>query len=479
MTENKVKTEKNTAPETGAVILAAGYSSRMKKFKSLLPVGGMSAVERVISCAQKAGIKEIVLVTGYRRELLEPVIRKYGIREAYNTDFDKGMFSSIQAGTRAMDGKAGGFFLMPVDCPAIRQDIFDGLAARAESIMAGGSDRFMVPCYMGKKGHPLFVPSAYFSEILAHDGTNGLKGITDKYDEKMDRIEVESESVILDMDDEAGYREVCAYVESGCRETPLSELAAGHRFILLRHGQIRQHKEKIFLGQTDVPLSDLGRQQAAEAGKRLKSEGLNTNRIYTSDLSRALETAQIVADIIATASSADTAFSADAQTSPAHVDASRAEAQAGRRIAPQTQASPSSEGMQIITEPGFREMALGAWDGRYISEIKAEYPEAYERRGRDIQKFKFDHNSENFYDLRYRVLKTLKEILKVENARIPADADNSEKSGTSEAREDIFIVAHKGVIRVIIEALECPDETNPEACLHSLDNGEFKILSCR
>ena len=452
MTENKVKTEKNTAPETGAVILAAGYSSRMKKFKSLLPVGGMSAVERVISCAQKAGIKEIVLVTGYRRELLEPVIRKYGIREAYNTDFDKGMFSSIQAGTRAMDGKAGGFFLMPVDCPAIRQDIFDGLMARAESIMSGGSDRFMVPCYMGKKGHPLFVPSAYFSEIIAHDGTNGLKGITDKYDEKMDRIEVESESVILDMDDEAGYREVCAYVESGCRETPLSELAAGHRFILLRHGQIRQHKEKIFLGQTDVPLSELGRQQAAEAGKRLRSEGLNTNRIYTSDLSRALETAQIAADAL-TNEAASTR--ADAQT------------------------ASSSEGLQIITEPGFREMALGAWDGRHISEIKAEYPEAYERRGRDIQKFKFDHNSENFYDLRYRVLKTLKEILKAENARIPADADNSEKSGTSEAREDIFIVAHKGVIRVIIEALECPDETNPEACLHSLDNGEFKILSCR
>ena len=423
-TENKEKLT-NTAPAIGAVILAAGYSSRMKKFKPLLPVDGMSAVERVICCAQNAGISDIALVIGYQRELLEPIIEEYGIDEAHNADFDSGMFSSIQAGVRAMKGKADGFFLMPVDCPVIRQDIFDGLLAQAkESLAAGAADRMMVPCYMGKKGHPLFIPAYYFDEILSHDGTNGLKGVTDKYDDKLDRIEVESESVILDMDDEEGYEEVCAYAEGGFKEIPLSELAAGRRFILLRHGQIKQHKEKIFLGQTDVPLSELGRQQAAEAGEKLKAElsgagadgrGSWSGRIYTSDLSRASETAEIVA--------------------------SKLESDGTQRV-------------DVIMEPGFREMALGEWDGKYISEIKEKYPEAYERRGRDIFKFKIGNNSENFYDLGYRVLKTLKKIL-------GADKD------------DIFIVAHRGVIQMISCALTGRD---PKDRWPDIGNGEYLIL---
>lgn len=426
MTENKIPgsgpageadrfagSENSSAPVTGAVILAAGYSSRMKKFKALLPVNGISAVERVISLAKNAGISEIALVTGYRCELLAPIAEKYGISEVYNADFDSGMFSSIQTGVKAMKGKVNGFFLMPVDCPAVRPDIIDGLLARTGELAA---DHMMVPCYMGKKGHPLFIPSCYFDEILSHDGTRGLKGVTDKYDDKLDRIEVESESVILDMDDEEGYKEVCAYVEGGFKETPLSGLAAGHRFILLRHGQIEQHKEKIFLGQTDVPLSELGRQQAAEAGERLKARfkaelTAAPAKIYTSDLSRAAETAEIVAGALGVT--------------------------------------------DIRREPGFREMALGEWDGKFISEIKEKYPEAYERRGKDIFKFKFGQNSENFYDLRYRAVKTLKKILEEDDAK------------------DIFVVAHKGVIQMIAGALagRPVEDRWPD-----IANGEYIIL---
>ena len=414
-TKNRINGN-GSAPVIGAVILAAGYSSRMKKFKALLPVDGISAVERVISCARDAGISEIVLVTGYRRELLAPVAEKYGIEEAYNGLFDKGMFSSIQTGTKAIADRVDGFFLMPVDCPVIRPDILKDLCERAAKDVAGGGDRFKVPCYMGKKGHPLFVPSSYAEEIISHGGARGLKGVTEKYEDRLDRIEVESESVILDMDDEEGYKEVCAYAEGGFKETSLSELAEGHRFILVRHGQIKQHREKIFLGQTDVPLSEKGKEQAEAAGKALARENTDTDRIYTSDLSRAFETAMIVAE---------------------------------------------AAGISNVRKvPGFREMALGEWDGKYISEIKEKYPEAYERRGKDILKFKFGNNSENFYDLRYRVLKTLKAVLKEENA-LP------------DRNRDILIVAHKGVIQMIACALTGRNEEDrwPE-----IENGGYVII---
>ena len=53
-----------------AVIMAAGYSSRMKSFKPLLAVGGETAVERLIRAAKEAGIHRLVVVTGHERQRL-------------------------------------------------------------------------------------------------------------------------------------------------------------------------------------------------------------------------------------------------------------------------------------------------------------------------------------------------------------------------------------------------------------------------
>ena len=48
-----------------AVILAAGYSSRMGDFKPLLPVGKMTAVERLIKEAEKVACGKVIVVTGF------------------------------------------------------------------------------------------------------------------------------------------------------------------------------------------------------------------------------------------------------------------------------------------------------------------------------------------------------------------------------------------------------------------------------
>ena len=66
----------NSNNNTGiaAVILSAGYSSRMKRFKPLLPVGETTAVQKLVRSVKDAGIGRIVTVTGYSRELLRPVL---------------------------------------------------------------------------------------------------------------------------------------------------------------------------------------------------------------------------------------------------------------------------------------------------------------------------------------------------------------------------------------------------------------------
>jgi len=70
---------------------------------------------------------------------------------------------------------------------------------------------------------------------------------------------------------------------------------------LVRHGQSEWNVLRLTQGQTPhPPLTDLGREQAAAAAYRIKADlgGASIARVVSSDLSRAAETAAIVADLI-------------------------------------------------------------------------------------------------------------------------------------------------------------------------------------
>ena len=121
-------------------------------------------------------------------------------------------------------------------------------------------------------------------------------------------------------------------------------------------------------------------------------------RIYASDLTRAKETADIIAGEI------NSAF-------------------------PQL-AEMTGGPIRVRADEGLREISLGSWDGHPISEIAEKYPEEYERRGRDIYSFKI-RGAESFYDMQYRVLAAFRNILRNDDAK------------------DIIIVAHSGVIRAL------------------------------
>ncbi|MDK2962499.1 MAG: hypothetical protein PWP20_1625 [Eubacteriaceae bacterium] len=64
------------------------------------------------------------------------------------------------------------------------------------------------------------------------------------------------------------------------------------KIILIRHGQPIQHQDKIFLGQTDIGLSDQGREDGQKAFEQLTKRKIT--RIYTSPLKRARETGEII-----------------------------------------------------------------------------------------------------------------------------------------------------------------------------------------
>jgi broad specificity phosphatase PhoE len=65
------------------------------------------------------------------------------------------------------------------------------------------------------------------------------------------------------------------------------------RILLLRHGESEWNAQGRWQGHGDPSLTELGRAQAREAGAQLASAGIE--RIVSSDLARAFETAQLVA----------------------------------------------------------------------------------------------------------------------------------------------------------------------------------------
>jgi 2,3-bisphosphoglycerate-dependent phosphoglycerate mutase len=69
-----------------------------------------------------------------------------------------------------------------------------------------------------------------------------------------------------------------------------------HKLILLRHGQSDWNLKNLFTGWTDVDLTELGRQEALEAGRLIQAEGLDFDIAYTSVLKRAIRTLWIVMD---------------------------------------------------------------------------------------------------------------------------------------------------------------------------------------
>lgn len=99
---------------------------------------------------------------------------------------------------------------------------------------------------------------------------------------------------------------------------------------MIRHGETEWNATRRAQGQVDVPLNDAGRLQAEEAAAQL--DGVSLVGVYSSDLSRAVDTAEPIA---------------------------------------------RSQGLEIVTDPAFREIDQGDWEGLALDEIRSRWPELW------------------------------------------------------------------------------------------------------
>lgn len=165
-----------------------------------------------------------------------------------------------------------------------------------------------------------------------------------------------------------------------------------------RHGQTDWNVAMRVQGTTDIPLNRHGRNQAEVLADRLQTEGILLQHIYSSPLSRALETAQIV-----------------------------------------------SRRFDIVAEPmqGLQEMNLGVFEGHTWDEIHVLYPKEHacwrldKRFGRPPQGESYQEVLERFFVMYDHILTETEEEL--------------------QAGGDILIVTHGVVVMLLLALLRDVD----------------------
>ncbi len=167
--------------------------------------------------------------------------------------------------------------------------------------------------------------------------------------------------------------------------------AVTFNIVLLRHAQTEHSERNRLMGILDIPCSRQGRAQARALGKKLGNE--RYFRIYSSPLTRAIQTAQDV--------------------------------------------FPRGD---VTVEECLIERNLGNWAGKTLEDVASEHPEAFLKSGH-LDPFYTPKNGEPMEDMISRVKSFL---AKLHDLHTAVALEN-----VSKGNNRIAIVTHNGVIRVI------------------------------
>jgi len=182
--------------QPSAIILAAGYSRRMQRFKPLLVLGGRTVLERVVSLYRSAGVTDIRVVTGFRSQTIRSALAGRPVAVVHNPEHDNGMFSSVLAGIHTLDSQVPSFFVHPVDIPLVRPHTLAMLMNAFDQLPSSVA----YPVFDDKRGHPPLIDGALKETILSHSGGGGLSTLLRRFDATALDVQVADEGVLLDAD---------------------------------------------------------------------------------------------------------------------------------------------------------------------------------------------------------------------------------------------------------------------------------------
>jgi probable phosphoglycerate mutase len=232
-------------------------------------------------------------------------------------------------------------------------------------------------------------------------------------------------------------------------------------FLILRHGQTTWNARGIIQGQADAPLDDVGRAQARALAEFLAGDGdanLSARRksgltrpglpVVTSDLSRAVDTARVLADALVRARARD---------DPTRLD-------------PGDDRDPSDEPEPLVKTNKLRERHVGRLQGLARLDAKAADPEAWRAfRSREDSRRVPGEGGESYDDLWDRVVGFVE--ARAAAAAAAAAAAKPRGDGSLKKTPPIALVTHGGVARVLLDRCK-----RDEGALEAFFRGRAKEL---
>lgn len=186
----------------GIIVLAAGASTRMQEPKQLLEFEGKSLLRRAVETAILTNCQPVIVVLGANFNETLAEIRDLPVDVCHNTDWRKGLSSSLQCGLENMlnlHPKLDAFIATLADQPFVTanhlQDFIKKYRETNNSIIAAK--------YNETNGVPALFGKEIFNEFTAISGDKGAKLILNKYQNTL--ISIDLPEAALDIDTKEDY----------------------------------------------------------------------------------------------------------------------------------------------------------------------------------------------------------------------------------------------------------------------------------
>ncbi|SEO30901.1 NTP transferase domain-containing protein [Paenibacillus sp. OV219] len=161
----------------GAIILAAGMSTRMGEFKPVIPLRGKPLLHFPIEVAAECGLGPIVVVGGYCIDELRSCAAPFKqLSIVENRDYASGIGSSLRLGIEAVTGRTDAVFIFLADQPLVSPVVVVAMLEQYRRMRSEGA-RILRPVYAGMPGHPVLFDAELYTEFATIQGDEGGKSI--------------------------------------------------------------------------------------------------------------------------------------------------------------------------------------------------------------------------------------------------------------------------------------------------------------
>ncbi|MDD4569831.1 MAG: nucleotidyltransferase family protein [Tepidanaerobacteraceae bacterium] len=178
------------------IILAAGEGKRAGGGKLSRAIQGKPMLQCVVETAVHSGLDNILLVTGYERNLGEKIANQFSIKSYFNSDYPLGMSTSLKLGLSKVPFGISAVVVLLGDMPYIQRETLEAVIDLYKT--TGG--KIIIPVYNGRKGHPVLISCIYKDEIYNISGDMGAREIIKKHVDEVIYLETGDPGILQDID---------------------------------------------------------------------------------------------------------------------------------------------------------------------------------------------------------------------------------------------------------------------------------------